>query len=61
MEQPERPAAPPISPLVDWVSRNSGIILFVMLLGIAMLEGVAIYAAKRRDAALSPPPPPTQP
>lgn len=48
-EQPPR-----MSPLVAWASRNGGIILFVMLLAVAMIEGVAMYAAKRRAAREAP-------
>jgi hypothetical protein len=39
-----------MSPLVAWVSRNSGAILFVLLLSVAMIEAVAMYAAKRRTS-----------
>lgn len=45
---------PQMSPLVAWASRNSGVILFVMLLSVAMIEGVAMYAAKRKAAREAP-------
>lgn len=45
---------PQMSPLVAWASRNGGIILFVLLLSVAMIEGVAMYAAKRRAAREAP-------
>lgn len=41
---------PSIPPLVAWASRNSGIIFFILLFSVAMIEGVAIYASKRKAA-----------
>jgi len=43
---------PRIPPLVAWASRNSGIIFFVLLLSVAMIEGVAIMASKRKAASM---------
>jgi hypothetical protein len=43
-----------MSPLVAWASRNGGIILFVLLLSVAMIEGVAMYAAKQKAARQTP-------
>lgn len=50
-DEAPRPSPPPIPPLVAWASRNSGVIFFVLLLSVAMIEGVAIYASKRAAAA----------
>ncbi len=50
-EELSRPAPPPIPPLIAWASRNSGVIFFLLLFSVAMIEGVAIYASKRAAAA----------
>ena len=42
---------PKIPPIIAWASRNSGIIFFILLFSVAMIEGVAIYASKRKAAA----------
>lgn len=49
-QEPPR-TAPSIPPIIDWAARNSGVIFFVLLLSVAMIEGVAIYASKRNAAA----------
>lgn len=49
-EETSRPAPSPIPPLVAWASRNSGVIFFLLLFSVAMIEGVAIYASKRAAA-----------
>lgn len=41
-------AAPPMSPLVAFASRHGGKLAFAMLLGVALMEGVAIFAARGR-------------
>lgn len=52
MREPEGGRTPPtIPPLIAWASRNSGVIFFFLLLSVAMIEGVAIYASKRSAAA----------
>ncbi len=51
--EPRSPAttgATAVPPLVDWVSRHSGWLLFVTILLAALLEGVGIYYGKRRAA-----------
>ncbi len=44
-QEPPQPALPP---LVAWVSRNSGWLLFLTILTVALLEGVGIYHVKRK-------------
>jgi predicted amidohydrolase YtcJ len=39
-----------LPPLVAFASRHSAVIFFLMLLAVASFEGVALFAAKRRDA-----------
>ena len=49
------PAAPPMSSSVAWMSGSSGKVAFALLLGVALLEGVAILDSKRRAAAVTGP------
>lgn len=49
LDRPEpQQQAPSLPPLVDWVSRNSGWLLFLTILAVALLEGVGIYHVKRK-------------
>jgi len=46
-----------LPPLVAFASRHSAVIFFLMLLAVASFEGVALFAAKRRDARAATLPP----
>ena len=43
--------AAPVPKPIAWMSGNGGKVMFTALLAVALLEGVAILAGKRRDAA----------
>ncbi len=42
-----RPPREPMSPFMEWLVDHSGWVLFGMLLTAALLEGAAVYDAKR--------------
>ncbi|MBA3853829.1 MAG: hypothetical protein C0503_05400 [Gemmatimonas sp.] len=49
MHEPTPPGRPePLPPIVAWVSRHSGWLIFLTILTVALLEGVGIYHIKRR-------------
>lgn len=51
MSSPKSPREPDdLPPFVAFASRHSAVIFFVLMLAVASFEGVALFAAKRRDA-----------
>jgi hypothetical protein len=48
---PAPPAPAPLPPLVAWVSRNSGWLILLTVLAVALIEGVGLFYFKRRANA----------
>jgi hypothetical protein len=53
---PSPSSAPPLPPLVAWVSRNSGWLILLTILAVALIEGVGLFYIKRRANAADCPP-----
>jgi hypothetical protein len=48
--EPDAPRRQPVPAPIAWASRHGGLILFGLLIAVAMIEAVAMFAAKRAAA-----------
>jgi hypothetical protein len=50
------PVPSSVPPLIAWVSRNSGWLILLTILAVALIEGVGLFYIKRRANAADCPP-----